>query len=735
MMDRDLQSLLDAMDLDVSSEAAMTMGRALEFARTAHRDQRRRSGEPYVTHPVGVALITAALGGDLTAVVAALLHDTVEDTQVTLQQIGTEFSMTVAEVVDGLTKLDRISFDSREAQQAATMRKMLIAMAKDARVLVIKLADRLHNMRTIAALPIEKQRRIAQETMDIYAPLANRLGIEDMKWQLEDLAFATLHPRRYAEIDHMIATRAPERELYLAQVTAELDKRLAQVGIDAEVTGRPKHLWSIYEKMIIKDKDFDSIYDIIGVRIVTESDRDCWAALGVVHSLWAPIPGRFKDYINAPKFNLYQSLHTTVLLDKGNPLEVQVRTREMHRRAEFGIAAHWGYKEGAGTSSAAWVDRLIELQEDIPDPLEFLEHLKSDLEMDEVYVFTPKGKVVTLPLGATPLDFAYSIHTEVGHRCIGAKVNGRLVPLESALRSGDTVEIVSSRSSTAAPSRDWLSIVVTPRAKAKIRQWFSRERREESIEIGREELTKALRRENLAVTTHLSQAGLAKLAKMNGLHDGEGLLVAVGEGHVSARAIVQRLQRNELETEGYAPTVSHQRSRRTAKGPMVFVEGMEDVLVRISRCCNPIPGDEIVGFVTQGRGVGIHRADCPNVLDLLKRAGERRVEVEWAHDGGASYQMAIEVLALDRARLLADVSKVLSEHHVNITMSSSRTGGDHVSRMRFEFELVDPGHLSSVLGAIRQLDGVFNAYRMLPGASRRVGEVEGVGTDKNKSAT
>ncbi|MHB1904022.1 MAG: RelA/SpoT family protein [Ferrimicrobium sp.] len=487
--------------------------------------------------------------------------------------------------------------------------------------------------------------------------------------------------------------------------------------------------------MIIKDKDFDSIYDIIGVRIVTESDRDCWAALGVVHSLWAPIPGRFKDYINAPKFNLYQSLHTTVLLDKGNPLEVQVRTREMHRRAEFGIAAHWGYKEGAGTSSAAWVDRLIELQEDIPDPLEFLEHLKSDLEMDEVYVFTPKGKVVTLPLGATPLDFAYSIHTEVGHRCIGAKVNGRLVPLESALRSGDTVEIVSSRSSTAAPSRDWLSIVVTPRAKAKIRQWFSRERREESIEIGREELTKALRRENLAVTTHLSQAGLAKLAKMNGLHDGEGLLVAVGEGHVSARAIVQRLQRNELETEGYAPTVSHQRSRRTAKGPMVFVEGMEDVLVRISRCCNPIPGDEIVGFVTQGRGVGIHRADCPNVLDLLKRAGERRVEVEWAHDGGASYQMAIEVLALDRARLLADVSKVLSEHHVNITMSSSRTGGDHVSRMRFEFELVDPGHLSSVLGAIRQLDGVFNAYRMLPGASRRVGEVEGVGTDKNKSAT
>lgn len=729
-MDRDLQSIIDAMAMSPSSEASATIERALAFARTAHGQQRRRSGEPYVTHPIGVALITAALGGDLIAVVAALLHDTVEDTTVTLAQISDEFSATVAEVVDGLTKLDRISFDSREAQQAATMRKMLIAMAKDARVLVIKLADRLHNMRTIAALPVEKQRRIAQETMDIYAPLANRLGIEEMKWQLEDLAFATLHPRRYAEIDHMIATRAPERELYLSEVTEELRKRLALVGISADVNGRPKHLWSIYEKMIIKDKDFDSIYDIIGVRIVTDNDRDCWAALGVVHSLWAPIPGRFKDYINAPKFNLYQSLHTTVLLDKGNPLEVQVRTREMHRRAEFGIAAHWGYKEGSGSAKAAWVDRIMELQEELPDPLEFLEHLKSDLEMDEVYVFTPKGKVVTLPVGATPLDFAYSIHTEVGHRCIGAKVNGRLVPLESTLRSGDTVEIVSSRSSSAAPSRDWLSIVVTPRAKAKIRQWFSRERREESIEIGRDELTKAFRRENLAVNTHLSQAGLAKLAKLNGLHDGEGLLVAVGEGHVSARAVAQRVQRNELETEGYAPTVSHQRPRRMSKGPMVFVEGMEDVLVRISRCCNPIPGDEIVGFITQGRGVGIHRADCPNVLDLLKRASERRVEVEWAHEGGAAYQMAIEVLALDRARLLADVSKVLSEHHVNITMSSSRTGGDHVSRMRFEFELVDPGHLSSVLGAIRQLDGVFNAYRMLPGGSRRTpnGDQAGAGS-------
>jgi guanosine-3',5'-bis(diphosphate) 3'-pyrophosphohydrolase len=718
-MDPDLLSLLGPMGLTTDEEGADAIARALAFARSAHEGQWRKSGEPYIVHPIGVARITAELGGDVPAVVAALLHDTVEDTGVSLTEIAKRFSPLVAEVVDGLTKLDRLSFDSREAAQAATMRKMLIAMAKDGRVLVIKLADRLHNMRTIAALSPEKQRRIAQETMDIYAPLANRLGIEQLKWQLEDLAFATLHPRRYAEIEHMVASRAPEREEYLRRVTKELDDRLRAVGIKAEVSGRPKHLWSIYEKMIIKDKDFDSIYDIIGVRIITEQERDCWAALGVVHSLWAPIPGRFKDYINAPKFNLYQSLHTTVLLETGNPLEVQVRTQEMHRRAEFGIAAHWGYKEGVRAEELPWVERIMELEQELPDPIEFLEHLKSDLEVDEVYVFTPRGKVVTLPAGATPLDFAYAIHTEIGHRCIGAKVNGRLVPLDSTLRSGDTVEVVTSRSPTAGPSRDWLAQVVTPRARAKIRQWFSRERREESVEIGREELAKALRREGLPVTEHLTQAGLARLAQRNGLHDAEALLVAVGEGHLSARAVAQRLARSELETEGYEPTVSRARPRRMAKSPVVFVEGMDDVLVRISRCCNPIPGDEIVGFITQGRGVGVHRADCPNVVSLLARSAERLVEVEWAHEGGGSYQMAIEILALDRARLLADVSRVLAEHHVNITSSSSRTGSDHVSRMRFEFELVDPSHLSSLLGAVRQLDGVFNAYRLLPEAARR----------------
>ncbi len=692
---------------------------ARAFAAMAHGDQRRRSGELYITHPVGVADVVASLGADSVTIAGALLHDTVEDTGATLEEIERRFGSDVAGVVDGVTKLDRLSFDSKEAQQAATMRKMLLAMAKDTRVLVIKLADRLHNMRTIAALPVEKQRRIAQETMDIYAPLAHRLGIEEIKWQLEDLSFATLHPRRFAEIEQMVITRSPERENYLVGVSAELATKLEQVGIEAEVSGRPKHLWSIYEKMMIKGKDFNSIYDIIGVRIITSSEKDCWAALGVVHSLWAPIPGRFKDYVNAPKFNLYQSLHTTVLLEKGNPLEVQVRTREMHLRAEYGIAAHWGYKEGSSSSELAWIERIIDLQEEATDPHEFLEHLKLDLDMDEVYVFTPKGKVITLPVGATPLDFAYAIHTEVGHRCIGAKLNGRLVPLDSTLRSGDTVEIVSSRSPQAGPSRDWISIVVTPRARSKIRQWFTRERREEYVETGRDELAKAFRRENLPVNTHLSQAGLSELAKRSGFHDPEGLLVAVGEGHVSAKSIAQRLSRAEMEAAGYSPAVPVFKPRKfPSGGPSVWVEGMDDVLVRLSKCCSPIPGDEIVGFVTQGRGVGVHRADCPNVISLLSSSRERQIEVEWASGGGTSFAMAIEVLALDRARLLADVSRVLSEHHVNITMSETRTGSDQVSRMRFEFELVDAAHLSSILAGIRQLDGVFNAYRLIPGHGR-----------------
>ncbi|ACU53886.1 (p)ppGpp synthetase I, SpoT/RelA [Acidimicrobium ferrooxidans DSM 10331] len=692
---------------------------ALALATKAHHGQLRRSGEPYIVHPLAVARRVAELRADPITVAAALLHDTVEDTSISLEELEQRFGAEVAALVDGATKLDRLSFDSKEVAQAATMRKMLIAMARDVRVLVIKLADRLHNMQTIGALGREKQRRIAHETMDIYAPLAHRLGIEEVKWQLEDHAFAVLHPRRYAEMEHLVSQRAPEREARLQAVSEQLAAKLAQVGIVAEVTARPKHVWSIYEKMVLRGKEFDAIYDILGVRIITHEERDCWAALGVIHSLWAPIPGRFKDYINAPKFNLYQSLHTTVVLEGGSPLEVQVRTREMHLRAEYGVAAHWGYKEGSDAAELAWLGRLIDLDEETHDPVEFLEHLKLDLGTDEIYVFTPKGKVITLPTGATPLDFAYAIHTEVGHRCVGAKVNGRLVALETELRSGDTVEVVTSRSATAGPSRDWLAIVRTPRARSKIRQWFSRERREESIDAGREELARELRREGLSVTKHLSGPGLARLAEQAGYREAETLLAAIGEGHVSARSVLAKVQRAELEHDGFEPAVATpQRRRRGGGGPSIWVEGLDDVLVRLARCCNPLPGDAIVGFITQGRGVAIHREDCPNVEALLAQGPERMVEVDWAGEHGSGFQMAIEIEALDRPRLLADVSRVLAEHHVNILASSSGRGSDLVAAMRFEFELADPSHLSSILAGIRQLDGVFNAARVVPGRRR-----------------
>src|SRR5579872_1693024 len=511
--------------------------KAGRLAEEAHRGQLRQTGEPYITHPLAVATIVAELGLDARSVVAALLHDAVEDTSLTVDHVAAEFGPEVAAIVDGVTKLDRLQFDSKEAQQAATVRKMLVAMASDWRVLVIKLADRLHNMRTVAVMPEWKQRRTAQETLDIYAPLAHRLGIQELKWQLEDLAFATLHPKRYAEIEQMVATRAPERDDHLAEVVVAVRERLAASGVRAEVTGRPKHLWSIYEKMQVRGKEFAEIHDLVGIRVVVESEKDCWAALGSIHAIWSPVQGRFKDYINSPKFNLYQSLHTTVIGLAGKPIEVQIRTHEMHRRAEYGIAAHWGYKEqskpgaAATTAEMAWLQRIVDWQQETIDPLEFLETLKLDLEQDEVYVFTPKGKVIALAAGATPIDFAYSIHTEVGHRCIGAKVNGRLVPLDTPLQSADTVEIVTSKVPSAGPSRDWLQIVASPRARNKIRQWFSRERREDAMENGREELIKALRREGLPAQKLATSPELSAVAKELGHPDLDALHVAIGEGH------------------------------------------------------------------------------------------------------------------------------------------------------------------------------------------------------------
>ena len=691
--------------------------RAYVFADHAHRDQVRKSGEPYIFHPIAVAAILADLGLDDVTIASALLHDAVEDTGVSVEDLEQDFGAEVAGIVDGVTKLDRIRFTSKEAQQAASMRKMLMAMARDARVLLIKLADRLHNMRTIAAMPEWKQKRTAQETLDIYSPLAHRLGVQEIKWQLEDLSFASLHPKRYAEIDQMVATRAPERDLYLTQVLEVVSQRLREAGVTGEVTGRPKHLWSIYEKMVVKGKEFDDIYDLVGIRVLVDSIKDCYAALGAIHSEWNPVPGRFKDYIATPKFNLYQSLHTTMVGPQGKPLEVQIRTVEMHRRAEFGVAAHWGYKEKAAPNDMAWMQRIVEWQGDTAD-IDLLDTLKFDLEQDEVFVFTPKGDVITLPTGATPIDFAYSIHTDVGHRCIGARINGRLAPLDSKLRSGDAVEIFTSKVPSAGPSRDWLKIVATPRARNKIRQWFSRERREDAIETGREELVKALRRAGLPVQKLTSSPLLLKVAESMNYVDLEALHAAIGDNHISAKAIAERVSR-ELRAgdheEQLPATVRQPRPPSKREKVGVYVEGLDDVMIRLSRCCTPVPGDEITGFVTRGRGVSVHRSDCANAASLVRSQEGRVIEVEWDRDSVGVFVASVEIKALDRTRLLLDVSRVLSEHHLNILVSSTQTGSDRVSRMRFDFELADPAHLDSLLAALKRVEGVYDAYRVLPG--------------------
>jgi len=693
---------------------------AYEVARDAHRDQVRRSGDPYIAHPLGVAMILSDLGLDDITLAGALLHDAVEDTSVTLDDLRARFGPDVAAIVDGVTKLDRLEFDSREEQQAATMRKMLVAMAKDVRVLLIKLADRLHNMRTIASLPEAKQKRIAQETLDIYAPLAHRLGVQEVKWQLEDLAFAVLHPKRYAEIEAMVLQHAGERERYLEEVVSAVRLRLEQLHITAEVTGRPKHYWSIYEKMVVRGKEFAEINDLVGVRVIVESVKDCYGALGSIHALWRPVQGRFKDYIAMPKFNLYQSLHTTVVGPQGRAVEFQIRTSEMHRRSEYGVAAHWGYKEQRNPAEdLVWLQRIVDWQKETTDPTEFMQSLKIDLEQDEVFVFTPKGRVITLPTGATPVDFAYAIHTEVGHRCIGARVNARLVPLDSALQSGDTCEIFTSKVEGAGPSRDWMQFVQTPRASSKIRQWFSRERRVDAIDQGRDDLVKAMRREALPVQKLFGSPTLASVAEQLHYLDLEGLYVGIGEGHVSAKAVVQRIQR-ELrggEAEEQLPTTIARPPRargyrRTGAG--VHVEGLDDVMVRLSRCCTPVPGDDIMGFVTRGRGVSVHRTDCANAVSLRSQA-DRVIEVEWDNDAPGNYTVSVEVEALDRSKLLRDIADVLSEHHVNIISCTSQTQTDRIARLRFEFELADPGHLDSILAAVKRVDSVYEAARVLPG--------------------
>ena len=696
--------------------------RAYEFAASSHRGQVRKSGEPFIRHPLEVAHILADLGMDTATLIAALLHDVVEDTELGLEVIEREFGDEVARLVDGVTKLDKITFRSREQEQAENVRKMVVAMAKDIRVLIVKLADRLHNMRTLDALARPKQEAKATETLEIYAPLAHRLGIFQIKWELEDLSFKTLHPRRFEEIGNLVGKAEDERASYTREVLDAVNKQLRNVKVKAEVDGRPKHLYSVYEKMVLRGKEFSEIYDLVGIRVLVETVKDCYAALGAVHSLWKPIPGRFKDYIAMPKFNMYQSLHTTVVGPEGRPLEIQIRTEQMHRTAEFGIAAHWRYKEGSkkkdDSSDLAWLAQMLEWQNDMQDPREFMESLKIDLYQDQVFVFTPKGDVVSLPAGATPLDFAYSIHTEVGHRCIGGKVNGKLVPLDYQLGTGDTVEVLTSKAQDAGPKRDWLNIVATPRARNKIRQWFSRERREDAIDTGRDAVQRELRKQGLPLKRLTNEQTLARVAEELKYPSLDALLVAVGEGHVSPQSVVVRLTRlvAGADADEEITEVAPARPVHVAKrdDQPVLVTGADDLWVNLARCCTPVPGDDILGFVTQGRGVSVHRTDCPNAKSLSDQP-DRLIDVSWRPGKGTSFAVSIQVEALDRKKLLGDVATVLSEQQINILSASSSTGKDRVARLRFTFELADIAHLASVLQTIKKVDGVFDAYRVVPG--------------------
>ncbi|MFD5122746.1 RelA/SpoT family protein [Streptomyces sp. NPDC058385] len=721
-------------DPKIETSTLRQVERAYQVAERWHRGQKRKSGDPYITHPLAVTTILAELGMDPATLMAGLLHDTVEDTEYGLDTLRRDFGDQVALLVDGVTKLDKVKFG--EAAQAETVRKMVVAMAKDPRVLVIKLADRLHNMRTMRYLKREKQEKKARETLEIYAPLAHRLGMNTIKWELEDLAFAILYPKMYDEIVRLVAERAPKRDEYLAIVTDEVQSDLRAARIKATVTGRPKHYYSVYQKMIVRGRDFAEIYDLVGIRVLVDTVRDCYAALGTVHARWNPVPGRFKDYIAMPKFNMYQSLHTTVIGPNGKPVELQIRTFDMHRRAEYGIAAHWKYKQEAvaGASKVrsdqpkatgkddhlndmAWLRQLLDWQKETEDPGEFLESLRFDLSRNEVFVFTPKGDVIALPAGATPVDFSYAVHTEVGHRTIGARVNGRLVPLESTLDNGDLVEVFTSKAAGAGPSRDWLGFVKSPRARNKIRAWFSKERRDEAIEQGKDAIARAMRKQNLPIQRILTGDSLVTLAHEMRYPDISSLYAAIGEGHVTAQSVVQKLVQalggEEAANEDIAESAppSRGRKRRANADPGVVVKGVEDVWVKLARCCTPVPGDPIIGFVTRGSGVSVHRSDCVNV-ESLSREPERILEVEWAPTQSSVFLVAIQVEALDRSRLLSDVTRVLSDQHVNILSAAVQTSRDRVATSRFTFEMGDPKHLGHVLKAVRGVEGVYDVYRV-----------------------
>jgi len=691
--------------------------RAFDVARTAHIGQTRKSGEDYITHPVEVTQILIELGLDQETIIASLLHDTVEDTPYSLEQLRSDFGDQIASLVDGVTKLDKLTYGP--TAEAETVRKMVIAMSRDIRVLVIKLADRLHNARTWKFVSPESALRKARETLDIYAPLAHRLGMNALKWELEDLSFEVLEPKKFAEISRLVAERSPARQALTQEVIDAVNVDLAHDLIEATVTGRQKHFFSVYQKMVVRGREFNDIYDLVGIRVLVNDVRDCYAVLGSMHARWSPVPGRFKDYIAMPKFNLYQSLHTTVIGPSGKAVEIQIRTYEMHSRAEFGIAAHWKYKEGGtsgeNTPEMLWLKQLHDWQKETEDPSEFLEALRFDLGSPEVFVFTPKGSVIALPGGSTPVDFAYSVHTDVGNRCAGAKVNGRLVPLETKLTNGDVVEVVTNKSLTASPSRDWLNFVKSPRARSKIKAWFSKERREEAVDAGRESIARQMRKAGLPLQKIFAGHALLELAHDLHYPDIDALYSAVGDGHVSAASIIEKLvaamggeDSHPEETIEYIPT-GVPTTRRSSTS--IEVEGVGDVLVKLARCCTPVPGDEILGFITKGSGVSVHRSDCVNSDDLRINQAERIVKVRWLAGAGSLFLVNIQVEALDRARLLADVTRALSEQHVNILSASVTTSKDRVAISKFTFEMADATHLDSVLTAVRSVEGVYDVYR------------------------
>ena len=713
---QELSDLLKIVKLNHPKSDQAMLQRAYKTAEHHHTGQKRKSGEDYITHPLAVARILADLGSGPATIAAALLHDTVEDTEYSITQLEADFGSEVSLLVDGVTKLDRMKFG--DSAQAETMRKMVVAMSKDVRVLVIKLADRLHNARTWGFVPAESARRKAQETLEIYAPLAHRLGISTIKNELEDISFAVLYPKVYEEIVNLVGQRNPLRNEFTENVIEDIESELRDSKVKAKIDGRPKQYYSIYQKMVMRGREFDDIYDLVGIRVIVSSVRDCYAALGAIHAKWSPIPGRFKDYIAMPKFNLYQSLHTTVVGPEGRAVEIQIRTLEMHQRAEYGVAAHWKYKAQAGKAGEevdfAWLKQLSDWQEETADPGEFLENLRFEIGAKELYVFTPKGKVVGLAAGSTPVDFAYAVHTEVGHKMIGAKVNGRLVPLESKLQAGDVIEVLTSKSESAGPSKDWLNFVASPRARAKIKHHFTLERRELATEDGKEALTKALRKQGLPVQSIFNSDTIPKVAEELRLADANALFTAVGQGQFSTQSVIEKIKQSMGLSSGPDTEEIPVQLPKSLRGPRkanqgVLVKGSPDVLTKMARCCTPVPGDEITGFITRGEGVSVHRVDCTNVASLNQ---SRVVEVSWAESSRGVFMVQIQVEALDRSGLLSDITRVLTENHVNILSATVSTGRDRVALSRYVFEMADPSHLDHLLNQIRRIEAVYDVYRV-----------------------